>query len=58
LEDAIFGIEQIDRDYDNECEAARSIAEEYFNADGVLLRLLEVAYSSPSEKIDNQKRPQ
>jgi hypothetical protein len=41
LDEAIAGAEQIMRDYDHHCRAARLLAEEYFESSVVLSRLLE-----------------
>jgi hypothetical protein len=41
LEQAILGAAQIGRDYDRHCLAARALAEEYFDSDKVLGRLIE-----------------
>jgi len=38
--DVLRGIEQLDHDYEKHCRAARRIAEEYFDANRVLGRLL------------------
>ncbi|HMF19109.1 MAG TPA: hypothetical protein VKE98_18005 [Gemmataceae bacterium] len=40
LEEAVAGVEAINRDYDRHCRAARKIAETYFDSDKVLPRLL------------------
>lgn len=40
LEEAVAGVEQIVRDYDRHCDAARAHAETYFDSDKVLGRLL------------------
>jgi len=40
-EEAVAGAEQITRDYDRHCRAARALAEAYFDSDKVLGRLLE-----------------
>ena len=42
LDDAVAGAESIVRDYETHAAAARAIAEEYFDSDKVLGRLLEV----------------
>ncbi len=42
-EEALAGIEEINNRYDFHCRAARAIAEEYFDADKVLRRLIEEA---------------
>jgi hypothetical protein len=41
LEQAVAGAEQITRDYDRHCRAARSLAEAFFDSDKVLGRLVE-----------------
>jgi hypothetical protein len=41
LEQAVAGANAIAGDYDGHCRAARSVAEEYFDSDKVLSRLLE-----------------
>jgi hypothetical protein len=41
LEEAASGAERIMRDYDRHCRAARAFAEEYFDSDKVLTRLLD-----------------
>ncbi len=41
LDEAQSGVETILRDYDRHCRAARAIAEEHFDSDKVLRRLLE-----------------
>ncbi len=41
LEEAVEGVEAISSDYERHCRAAREIAEEHFDSDGVLGRLLE-----------------
>lgn len=43
LDDAIAGVRSIVSDYPHHCRAARRIAEEYFESDKVLGRMLEVA---------------
>jgi hypothetical protein len=40
LDDALAGVDAIDRDYERHASSARSIAEEYFDSDRVLARLL------------------
>jgi hypothetical protein len=40
MEEALFGVEQISNDYARQARAARAIAEEYFESDKVLSRLL------------------
>jgi hypothetical protein len=42
-EDAIAGIEEVNRRYDFHCRTARAIAEEYFASDKVLSRLIDKA---------------
>jgi hypothetical protein len=41
LEEAVAGAEEIAGNYDAHCRAARNIAEEYFDSDKVLMRLLQ-----------------
>jgi hypothetical protein len=41
LDDAIAGVQELDRDYQRHCLAAREIAETYFDSRKVLTRLLE-----------------
>jgi hypothetical protein len=45
LDEAIAAIESIESNYRRHCEAARSIAESHFAAEGVLTRLLQQAAS-------------
>jgi hypothetical protein len=40
LEEAVYGAEQILQDYELHCHAAREIAEEYFDSEKVLGRLI------------------
>ncbi|HLF87847.1 MAG TPA: hypothetical protein VI451_02800 [Anaerolineales bacterium] len=40
MEEAVAGIEEINRDYSAHCKAAREIAEEYFDSDKVLTKIL------------------
>ena len=47
-EEALVGIEEINRRYDFHCRAAREIAAEYFDARKVLSRLVSCAMNSPS----------
>jgi len=47
LDDAVHGAELIAADYDSHCQAARDIAEEYFDSDKVLGRLLEETGIAP-----------
>jgi hypothetical protein len=42
-EEAIAGIERIDQSYALQCEAARAVAEEYFDSDMVLTSMIERA---------------
>jgi hypothetical protein len=47
LEEAIAGAERIARDHDRHCQAARSLAEAYFDSDKVLGRLIEEVGIAP-----------
>lgn len=47
LDEALAGIEEITRRYPLHCKAARAVAQEYFDANTVLPRLIECAMSSP-----------
>jgi hypothetical protein len=40
LDEAAAGVEEINRNYQRHCKAAREIAEEYFDSDKVLRQLL------------------
>jgi hypothetical protein len=41
LDDAVVGAESIERDYQQHCQAARQVAEEYFDSDKVLRQLTD-----------------
>lgn len=47
LDEAILGIEEIERDLERHCRAARAVAERYFDSDLVLGRLLEQLEMEP-----------
>jgi hypothetical protein len=47
LDEAVSGAERIARDYDKHCRAARALAEEYFDSDKVLARLIEAVGIAP-----------
>jgi hypothetical protein len=47
LDEAVVGAERIRRDYDRHCRAARALAEEYFDSDRVLGKLLEEVGVAP-----------
>jgi hypothetical protein len=47
LAEAVAGAERIARDYDGHCQAARALAEAYFDSDKVLGELLEEAGIAP-----------
>lgn len=47
LDEAIEGAERIARDYERHCQASRRLAEEYFDSDRVLGRLLTELGISP-----------
>jgi hypothetical protein len=40
LEEAVEGAEKIARDYEFHCRAAREVAEEFFDADKIIRRLM------------------
>lgn len=44
-EDVLQALEALDRDYDHHCREARSLAEEYFDSDKVLSRLVDLSMS-------------
>ena len=48
LDEAAEHIRAVGADYDRHCRAARAIAEEYFDSDRVLSRLVEEATAAPS----------
>ena len=47
LEEAVAGVREIERDHDRHAKAARAVAEEHFDSDGVLRRMLDDAGVSP-----------
>jgi hypothetical protein len=47
LKEAVEGAERIVRDYDRHCQAARHLAEDYFDSDKVLGRMMEEAGVMP-----------
>jgi hypothetical protein len=47
LEEATAGAKRIERDYEEHCRAARSLAEEYFDSDKVLGRFIEEVGLAP-----------
>lgn len=56
LEEALAGIEEINSRYEFHCQAARAIAEEYFDARKVLPRLIECAMNpAPAPTADSIK---
>jgi len=53
-EEAIVGIEEVNRRYEWHCRAARLLAEEYFDSRKVLSRLLEEAMSSDDRQTTKE----
>ena len=51
LDDAVLGIEEIERDYERHCRAARGVAERYFDSDLVLRRLLDQLEVEPAMQM-------
>jgi hypothetical protein len=47
MEEAVSGVEAINRDYNRHCVAAREFAEEYLDSNKVLSKMLERAMESP-----------
>lgn len=47
LDEAVRGIQEVEANYERHSRAARAIAEEYFDSDKVLTRLLEEASNAP-----------
>ncbi len=43
MEEAVAGIESINRDYETHCRAARRLAEEYLDSRKILTQMLEIA---------------
>ena len=41
MEEAVSAIKEVERDYARHAKAARAIAEEYFDSDKILTRLIE-----------------
>lgn len=52
-EEALSGIEKINRRYAFHCKSAREVAEEYFDAHKVLRRLIECAMNTAPAQIEN-----
>ena len=48
-EDALAGIEEVNRRYDFHCRAARAVAEEYFDSDKVLSGLIDKAMNQAAQ---------
>jgi hypothetical protein len=51
MAEIIDAVDQVETNYDQECTAAREIAEEYFSADKVLSNLIDVAYSNSVKRV-------
>jgi hypothetical protein len=51
LDEAILGIEEIERDFERHCRAARRMAERYFDSDLVLRRLLQKLEMEPARDV-------
>jgi len=57
-EEALAGVEEIDSHYQFHCQAARAVAEAYFDARNVLLRLIKCAMNSPLHPVvESQEVP-
>jgi hypothetical protein len=52
LDEAVEGVEAIDRDYAAHCRAARELAEEFFDARRVLAELLDTALAAEPPRVD------
>jgi hypothetical protein len=48
LDESVRGIREVERNYDRHSRAARAIAEEYFDSDKVLAKLLDEAMDAPA----------
>ena len=47
LDESAKGIREVERNYDRHSRAARAIAEEYFDSDKVLTKLLDESMNAP-----------
>ena len=56
LDEAVSAIEAVESDYELHCNAAREIAEEYFDSRKVLTRLLDDGFSSTAPGPSNDAR--
>lgn len=52
LDEALDGIESVNAQYQSECSRAREIADEYFNSDRVLSKLIDAAMSDLTLSVD------
>jgi glycosyltransferase involved in cell wall biosynthesis len=52
-EEAAAAIEEVSSDYERHATAARALAEDLFDSDAVLVRLLEHASSTPADSAAN-----
>ena len=51
MEEAVAAIQEVEGDYDRHAKAARAIADEYFDSDKVLTRLIEEAGSGDGDPV-------
>ncbi len=56
LDEAADAIREVEGNYDRQARAARAIAEEYFDSDKVLSRLLEAALNRTSQAADGDRQ--
>ncbi len=52
VEEAVSAIQEVEGDYVRHAKAARTIAEEYFDSDKVLSRVLERVLTSEGESVN------
>ena len=51
IDDAAAAIDEVESDYSRHADAARAVAEDYFDSDKVLTRLLETVWATTAQPI-------
>ena len=57
MEEAVEALAAVDADYERHCRAAREVAEEYFDSDKVLTRLINVVLGPDGSAPSQEARP-